>query len=244
MHLSLDSRIEFVDGSAFEQSVIGRISVNETAQGMVVADNCLIDFDASRVVRCFGQESRVVVSQDLWILSFGQSSFSYLDIDDLIIELDGCLMTIDDFCFSHSSIGYLCIPNSVERLGSFSFYHSRLTELKFEANSRLVTISEFCLSVSICLLSEIECLSRRSFRRSQLDSFSIASNSALKSLSDCSFEFSSVRSICIPSGVDVISDFCFSYCKTLSIVTFEYHPSLKMLGISCLMFRIFVIGAN
>jgi hypothetical protein len=56
-----------------------------------------------------------------------------------------------------------------------------------------------------------------------VDEFSILRESALA-------RCSSLRSICIPSSIETISDSCFAECDHLLMVTFESHSKLSTLG--------------
>jgi hypothetical protein len=58
-----------------------------------------------------------------------------------------------------------------------------------------------------------------------------ASGSKLSSIEEYTFQFcSSLASICIPSLVEHVGQFCFTECRSLSSVTFESDSKLLSIG--------------
>jgi hypothetical protein len=68
------------------------------------------------------------------------------------------------------------------------------------------------------------------FGQIHLSAVSFESNSRLRRIGDGAFFGSSLRSIVIPSRVEIIEADCFRFCWKLLIVTFESNSRLSVIG--------------
>lgn len=121
------------------------------------------------------------------------------------------------------------IPLSVERIGAYAFYSSKITQLSFESGSTGVDIGNYafaeCKSLSTVVLSQrVNEIGNYAFANNNLlSNLTInASSDNMSTLSIGSYAFynNGIASITIPERVNSIGQNAFARCYNLNTITF------------------------
>jgi hypothetical protein len=211
--IRLPYQLELIDGSAFAQSGIAAILVDEQNRNFTVCDTFLLDFDRISVIRYFGFESEVSIPGSIQQLACG--CFSYCNLlSQVSFDPAGQISLFDERAFTYSSLEAICIPASVEVIGSNCFEHcQRLSSVIFEAGSNLSVIREYgfsnCSSLTaICIPASVESLCDKCFAYcAQLASVVFERDSQLSAIDPSSFgACGSLTSLCIPVSIVVVCE--------------------------------------
>jgi hypothetical protein len=145
-----------------------------------------------------------------------------------VIRIESCAFSGDLPC------SVLCIPASVERIGTKSFHFcDHVRWIAFERFSRLRSIGKpaflCCGSLkTICLPALVETIGRESFKLAEklrLVTFELGMR--LSEIQEDVFRGSFLKTICIPASVEVLGRGCFRDCQELTIVAFETDSRLR-----------------
>ncbi|MDR1031951.1 MAG: leucine-rich repeat domain-containing protein [Holosporales bacterium] len=172
------------------------------------------------------------------IKTISEKCLELCDSLTVTFESGSRLETIEEFAFRYSYLASICIPSSVEMLGSASFVGCQsLSSLMFGSGSKLKTISGFafnrCSSLaSICIPSSVERLGNVSFVECRsLSRLTFGSGSRIRTIEEGAFSgCSSLASICLPSSLERVEGKCFKDCTSLIIVEFKPNSQLKTIG--------------
>jgi hypothetical protein len=232
--LVIPRNVEFVDGSAFINTPMKSISVEEGNKCFRVDDNLLVDIVHCKLIRGFDVGHHIVIPHFIKIL--GSSCFSGCEtLSSISFESPSSLKRIESYAFSFSKLESISIPRQVEIVGSSCFsYCGSLSRVVFESPSSLKRIGSelFLDSILQCIVipSSIEILESLSFSGCQaLSSIVFQSPSSLKRIESYVFSRSKLKSILIPRHVEILGKSCFSECRSLSSISFESPSSLKQI---------------
>jgi hypothetical protein len=163
--ICLPASLQMLDGSALARTGISRITLEEGHRHFRISGNFLLDFDGISVIRYFGSDRKVTLSNNITALNTG-CFHSCGFLCSLIFESGSKLARIGDHALSHcSSLTSICLPASVESLGERSFLLCEwLSSLTFESGSKLSRIDShaFCHCSSLrtisipCSIKELE----------------------------------------------------------------------------------------
>jgi hypothetical protein len=131
----------------------------------------------------------------------------------------------------------ICIPGSVEVLGTSAFSHiSPVLALTFQEGSRLKRIGKRCFfgSVirSVTIPRSVEVIEMRCFCASGLEHLAFEAQSALRQIDRDAFASTYIKEVEIPRSVEILGDNAFFQCKMLNSVIFEEGSKLKQIGMS------------
>jgi hypothetical protein len=186
---------------------------------------------ASELSRSRPRMERVMVadSQEGWVGWIG-----------LILSLYG------DRVFSSCSLEFICIPASIEVIGSYAFSAGSSDDsddmnrsrrmVTFEPDSKLIEIRNHafanCIALScICIPASVQLLGCHCFEGehgcASLQTVVFEFGSLLREIGRAAFSAcSSLESICIPALVEIIPSMYFQACDSLYLVTFESDSRL------------------
>jgi hypothetical protein len=227
--------VDFIAGSAFQESAIESIFFEPVNQRFVFQEGFLIDRIESRIVRCLNRSDQIHIPQNMEILE--KSSFSGLEIKEVTFEQD--LKLIGEFCFSLSHLQSICIPSSVEILCKSCFEDCKnISIIKFESNSHLTQIDESCFArsalESICIPSSVLILGISCFFEcSDLVEVTFESESRLTRIESSCFYRSALKQIHIPQSVEILCESCFAGSFKLKTIKFESDSHLTEIRKSC-----------
>ena len=154
---------------------------------------------------------------------------------------------IGAFCFAHSGVEEMSIPDSVVELGGWCFNRcGRLRRVTFRSSSCLERIGELCFGASgmieLKIPGAVGVIGGGAFSDCPLsgglvcDGCQFSAVDGLVVSLDCERCFGSygvLLSVCIPDSVRELCDYCFKGCKSLRRVTFGSVSSLERIGASC-----------
>jgi hypothetical protein len=236
MSICLPASLEKIDGSAFAESSISGIRVEDGNRHLRLSGNFLLDFEGTSVIRYLGCDSSVSLSCEIEILT-GGSFYCCRSLCSLEFESGSKLIGIEaNALYTCESLKSICLPASVEFVGEGSFWNcTSLSSFTFESGSesQLTRIESYALSCcsslrSICLPASVESLGERSFMRCEsLSSLTFESGSKLSRIErlafDCCFK---LKSIVIPRSTrELRKD--WALCSSLVYVVFESVVSLR-----------------
>jgi hypothetical protein len=202
--ICIPASVEFMDGSAFSDSRISRLTLEEGNSHFRVSGGYLLDFDGKVGVRYFGNETIVAIPRE--------------------IQRIGVMC----FCGNHN-LRSVCIPLHVQCLGEMSFKGcTLLATVTFESGSNLCQIESEaffrCFTLrSICIPAAVAILGSACFAESTLlVSVTFESWSKLTRIEEATFAGClSLSSICLPASVEVLCCNCFARCSSLERISFE-----------------------
>jgi hypothetical protein len=235
----LPASLSKIDGSAFIDSSIEKIHVDEANPHYFVSGDFLIASQGMTFVRYFGLSTDLVIGSDCRPIG----PYCFAHCGHLLTILFDAGWRLPQIMFGTflacRSLKSICIPASVEVISGHSFNRcSSLSELTFESGSRLIEIGAqaFCdcfSLVSICIPANVERLLKHSFARcSSLTSMSFERGSKLSRIGPFAFfGCSSIRSFCIPAQLEVMEWTVLSSCQSLTELTFEIPSRLKTLAL-------------
>jgi hypothetical protein len=163
-------------------------------------------------------------------------------LSSISFETDSSLTQIESEAFSHSLLGSITIPRHVQVLSSSCFsYCKSLSSIWFESESELTVIESNAFShyglKSITIPRNVEFLDSSAFLGVSEISISIEpGNLHLAVRSDFVLDSSGARliryfgdesDVIVPFYVETLSLSCFSYCHSLSSVSFENDSKLR-----------------
>jgi hypothetical protein len=221
-------------------AVAGSGIVNVTVEAgnpfLRISGDFLLDFRGVRLIRFFGSEAEVTVSNEIESISIG--CFHGESVLSVKFTPGSHIVNFCELAFAASALQSICIPSSVETISKSCFNHcADLSQLAFDTGSKLSIPGESafarCSSLqSICLPSSIEALpSRCFFGCSRLSTVTFERGSVVRILGERAFgDCMQLRSISIPSTVAIIDMDCFSNCSRLSTVAFEPGSRLSIIG--------------
>jgi hypothetical protein len=206
----------------------------------VIEKDLLIDVVHRKLIRNFSNSSAVEVGRNIEI--FGSKCFSWCTtLSSITFESNSLLTRIESEAFYGSSLQLILIPSNVEILGSSCFSNCKsLLSITFESDSHLTRIESGAFYESslesIVIPRNVQFMNGSAFTDVTLSSISIESGNEFffieSGLLIDAFHhkliqnFSESSSIEIGMNVEILGSHCFSYCKSLSSITFESNSHL------------------
>jgi hypothetical protein len=139
------------------------------------------------------------------------------------------LRCIEDYAFCGcSSLKSIFLPDRVEDLTGVSFDYEN-TDIEIDPESEFLRICDdflmdlegHCLircfrdSIDVVISNEVDQLSRGCFYGcTNISNVMFENGSHISILDKCLFSESSLKSICVPSSVETISEWCFAWCNS------------------------------
>jgi hypothetical protein len=234
--ICLPASVQSMDGRSFLFSSLREICIESGNPFFRVSWPFLLDFEGSRIVRYFGDETEVTIPRDIETL--GSSSFSCCDISTIRFESMSKLSLIDRNTFSFCQyLQSISIPSSVTILHASCFAICSLLQIvSFEPDSQLVSIGDsafrHCFALkSIVLPSRLEIIGKSCFRDcTKLESIIFASDSKLVRIEAQAFGYClCLKSFFLPPLLEFIGENCFSGSSSFSILTFASPSRLQEL---------------
>jgi hypothetical protein len=181
----------------------------------------------------------------VWIPQSGavELMMSWIGKEVLEIAFEGGspLRRIESEAFSSSSLASIVIPRNVEILCSSCFSGCQsLSSITFESDSRLTRIESSAFSnsslSSIVIPRKVEFIDGSSFCNVKIQSMKIEEGNAFFAVVDGFLidrvnhklirNISESRDIVIWRDIEILCSSCFSFCKSLSSITFESDSRL------------------
>ena len=159
----------------------------------------------------------VTFGENSQLTSIGDYAFYDSPIDS--IEIPNSVTSIGDGAFSRCTLHSIEIPNSVTSIGDYTFYECMwLTSIEIPNSVTSIGYAAF-----------YDCY--------RLTSITFGDNPQLTSIGNYAFcieelwsDRTSLTSIEIPNSVTSIGDYAFSYCSSLTSITFGDNPQLTSIG--------------
>jgi hypothetical protein len=149
-------------------SGITNVVVDPESRFLRVSGGLLMDFQETCLIRCFGPETDVIVSNT--IESISNACFYHAKSLSSVTFAAGCrVSSFGHSAFCACSLQSICIPSTLETMGAYCFMSCyQLETVTFEPGSKLSMFSEdafaCCRSLqSIWLPSSLESISPGSF---------------------------------------------------------------------------------
>jgi hypothetical protein len=187
-----------------------------------------------RSVRLPDEGLDIVIGPGLCALgpSCFEGSFS---VETVKFESGRDLERIEHRCFAECSLQMLCIPNSVQVLGSGCFQNSQLQNITFADGSSLTRFNDFCFAgcriSAIIVPVKVSCLGCSCFAGCrQLKTVTFPQESKLTRIEDACFKGTSLDSLFIPRGVLSVGKCCFAgeYERPNRMVKLGFAPLLHL----------------
>jgi hypothetical protein len=165
-----------------------------------------------------------------------------LRLENVIFEFGSNLELIDSQAFaSCPNLRSVQLPAPLSFIHGSAFFGCRFDTISVAGGNKCLETTQNALLLShgirvvrdfghnslIEIGAAIEVLEEGCFTGSLIDTVMFASRPRLSVIRTGAFQFSTVRVICIPSGVLEIGDGCFSDCSVLELVEFEQNSCLK-----------------
>jgi hypothetical protein len=150
------------------------------------------------------------------------ASSSFIEVDNLTYKFEETC-TITGTCYSYlSSSSHRELPrNCVSVHGFVVSVHGFHFDQYYAYPG---------LRIAVCLPSWIQHLSSEFFGHTSLPAIAFEPGSSITCIPNSTFaEFRLLRSICIPSSVKILGQYCFARCESLSVVTFESGSRLSQI---------------
>jgi hypothetical protein len=143
--IRLPASLQMIDGSALAQTRISPITVEAGNRYFRVVGDFLLDFDGVSVIRYFGSDSTVTLSNHIEIL--GQSSFdSCHSVCSLTFESGSRLTRIEANAFdNYYSVRSICLPASLQVIDGSALTKTRISPITVEeGNQHFHVVGDFC----------------------------------------------------------------------------------------------------
>jgi hypothetical protein len=139
--ICIPSSVEWIDGSAFAKSGICEVRVCEANVHFRVSGDFLVNYEGRSLIRYFGRDSIVRISNEIEIISTG-SFDSCSELRELKFAGNSRLRLIEVRAFQGCGMLFrISVPASTEFLEGFSFAECRnVREVNFELGSKLRVI--------------------------------------------------------------------------------------------------------
>jgi hypothetical protein len=192
------------------------------------------------ISRCWIPDSIVSLNWHRRAVLFDQEK-EYGVLKSIVFESNSRLARIESETFSNSSLRSISIPKNVEILGSACFYICiSLLSITFESNSCLTRIESGAFYgsslQSIVIPQNVRFIDGSAFLALTLSSISIESGNEMFVIENGILidvlhhtlirNFSESSEIEIGRNIEILGSNCFSYCKSLSLITFESNSHL------------------
>jgi hypothetical protein len=239
-----------IEGSAFIGCWLEEILVDVENENFEVSRRLLVDKARRKAIRSETFKGDMIVPKGIEIL--GSFCFSTVELGNLRFEEGIELKKIEARCFESGSIGYVCVPGSVEGLeaqsfGAYQWLKSTVRVIRFEASWKGREFSEGCFEnchiESICIPQSIEIFPRFCFacnpclESNNIEEFEFEPGSKLTKIEDYCFNNRFPRSICIPRSVISLGNSCFASRffgrQAFEEFSFEIGSVLERIGDSC-----------
>jgi hypothetical protein len=216
--ISLPASLSVIDGSAFLNSSIENIVVDDANPNYFVSGRFLIRIDGMTLIRYFGdgEDLKADCLFDLGLGRIGRYAF-----------------------YDCSALKSICIPSSIEILDKRCFsYCSSLSQVIFESGSKLTQIRGRvfigCSSLtSICVPANVEHIFKECFFLcTSLIEASTELGSELARIAPMAFSCCrQLRSFVIPAQLEIIGSGVFQGCKSLCELIFDIPSQLRQLDL-------------
>jgi hypothetical protein len=221
--LFLPASVSVINGSAFIDSSIEEIYVDDANPNYFVSGPFLIGVARMSLIRYFGDSGDVTLESlsDLGLTQIGSYAFSNCSI-----------------------LKSICIPTLITSLGRDSFsYCFSLSQIIFQSDSFLSqmgfgTFSECPSLISICIPAKVESLPNACFWScDSLAQISFEPGSKLTRIHPGAFAGCySLRSLVIPAQLEILTYDMICHCKLLCELIFEIPSHLKQLDLQVCTF--------
>jgi hypothetical protein len=207
----------------------------------------LIDCQTMRLIRCFGDEAVVNISNHIEAVAAG-CLYGGASVSSVEFPSDCRVSVFGESAFAYCSLRQsICIPSSLERIGNSGFQIcEKLSDVTFERGSKMSTLAKSAffgcsaLESICCIPSSIEQIPKNCFYMCRhLSNLTFGRGSRITILGEDAFSFCmSLQSICIPpsiclaASIETIAGDCFRGCESLVSIVLKPGSTLSAESLS------------
>ncbi|KAI5491146.1 antigen BSP-related family, partial [Trichomonas vaginalis G3] len=211
----IPEKVSKIHGEAFYYGKLTNISVHPSSNYLTSDGNAVYSKNESILFFICNKTGYEIPDT---ITTINEYCFSYSTIETLIIP--NSVTTIGVYCFHDSHIKTIVLPNSLTSIGDQCFYCTSIETITIPNST--TTIGKYCFILShiktIIIPNTVTTLGKFFLLHSRIGIFTIPNS--ITTIGVQSFYGTDLRTIIIPSSVKRIEKMAFYDCQTLINVTF------------------------